>query len=81
MILSNHYLVINWLDKILLNQRQYSDKDIFINLNAELVKILNEKINLGQKDIIHFVVLRNRYRFYAYNENMQIREDLNKNKI
>ena len=31
------------LDKILLNQRQYSDKDIFINLNAELVKILNEK--------------------------------------
>ena len=24
-------------------------------MNAELEKILNDKINLGQKDIIHFV--------------------------
>ena len=43
------------IKKIISNQRQYSDKNIFSNLNAELEKILNDKINLGQKDIIHFV--------------------------
>ena len=43
------------IEKILLNQRQYSDKDIFRNINVEIKKIINEKINLGQKDIIHFV--------------------------
>ena len=37
------------------NQRQYSDKDIFKKLNIEIEKILNEKINLGQKDTIHFI--------------------------
>ena len=31
------------IDKILSNQRQYSDKDIFKNLNAHIEKILNEK--------------------------------------
>ena len=31
------------LDNILLNQRQYSDKDIFENLNSQIEKILNEK--------------------------------------
>ena len=37
------------------NQKQYSDKNIFKNLNNQMEKILNEKINLGQKDLIHFV--------------------------
>ena len=31
------------LNNILLNQRQYSDKDIFENLNRQIEKILNEK--------------------------------------
>ena len=31
------------IDKILSNQRQYSDKDIFKNLNVHIEKILNEK--------------------------------------
>ncbi len=31
------------IDKILSNQKQYSDKDIFKNLNAHIEKILNEK--------------------------------------
>ena len=31
------------LNSILLNQRQYSDKDIFENLNRQIEKILNEK--------------------------------------
>ena len=43
------------LNNVLLNQRQYSDKEIFKNLASQIEKILNEKINLGQKDIIHFV--------------------------
>ena len=43
------------LNNILSNQRQYSDKDIFNNLIVQIEKILNEKVNLGQKDIIHFV--------------------------
>ena len=43
------------MKNILSNQRQHSDKEIFKNLNIEIEKILNEKINLGQKDIIHFV--------------------------
>ena len=40
---------------ILFNQSQYSDKDIFSNLNKQIKEIIDEKINLGQKDIIHFV--------------------------
>lgn len=31
------------LDNLLLNQKKYSDKDIFNNLQAQLEKILNEK--------------------------------------
>ena len=31
------------IEKILLNQRQYSDKDIFRNINVEIKKIINEK--------------------------------------
>ena len=30
-------------------------QEIFENLNVQIQKILDEKINLGQKDIIHFV--------------------------
>ena len=40
---------------ILSKQRQYSDKDIFRNLNIKIEEIINEKINFGQKDIIHFI--------------------------
>ena len=36
-------------------QKKHSDKEIFENLNVQIEKILDEKINLGQKDIIHFV--------------------------
>ena len=43
------------LENILLKQKNYSDKDIFKNLDILIDKISNEKINLGQKDIIHFV--------------------------
>ena len=43
------------LNNILTNQKQYSDKDVFNNLFNQLEKIFNEKINLGQKDVIHFV--------------------------
>ena len=43
------------MEKIIFNQSQHSDKDIFKKLNMNIKKILNEKINLGQKDIIHFV--------------------------
>jgi hypothetical protein len=31
------------LNKVLSNQRQYSDKDIFKNLTSQIEKILNEK--------------------------------------
>ena len=40
---------------ILSNQSQYSDKYIYENLNIQIEKIVDEKINLGQKDVIHFV--------------------------
>ena len=43
------------LDKIKLNQRQYSDKNVYKNINKTLKKIIDEKINLGQKEVIHFV--------------------------
>ena len=43
------------IKNILINQAKYSDKDIFKNLFTLLKEILNEKINLGQKDIIHFI--------------------------
>ena len=37
------------------NQRQYSDKNVYNNIDRLLKEVINEKINLGQKDIIHFV--------------------------
>ena len=43
------------LDKIRQNQRQFSDKNVYNNINQELDSIIDEKINLGQKEIIHFV--------------------------
>ena len=43
------------IKNVLSNQRQYSDKNIFRNLKDQIEKIIDEKINLGQKDIIHFV--------------------------
>ena len=50
-IIKDKYL----LEKFLFNQSQYSDKDVFKNINKITEEILNEKINLGQKDNIHFV--------------------------
>ena len=41
--------------RMLSYQEQHSDKNIFENLNTQIEKILDEKINLVQKDIIHFV--------------------------
>ena len=43
------------IKKILASQRQYSDKNTFKNIESHLERIVNEKINLGQKDLIHFV--------------------------
>ena len=43
------------LDNIKKNQRQYSDKNVYNNISRELEKTINEKINLGQKEVIHFV--------------------------
>ena len=43
------------MKKILLNQKRHSDRKIYNNLNTLIEKILNEKINLGRKDIVHFV--------------------------
>ena len=38
------------------HQRQFSDKNVYKNINQTLIKkIIDEKINLGQKEIIHFV--------------------------
>ena len=33
----------SFIDSILANQRQYSDKDIFENLKSQIEKIFNEK--------------------------------------
>ena len=38
-----------------MDQRQYSDKNVYNNIDRLLKKILDEKINLGQKEVIHFV--------------------------
>ena len=43
------------LDNIKKNQRQYSDKNVYNNINQVIKKIINEKINLGQKEVVHFV--------------------------
>ena len=45
------------LRKIKQNQRQYSDKNVYNNINEALKEILNEKINIGQK---------RDYSFYRY---------------
>ena len=38
-----------------MNQRQYSDKNVYKNINQVLREIIDEKINLGQNEIIHFL--------------------------
>ena len=43
------------LDKIKLSQRQFSDKKVYNNIDKVIKEIIDEKINLGQKEIIHFV--------------------------
>ena len=43
------------LNKIKMNQRQYSDKNVYKNINQVLREIIDEKINLGQNEIIHFL--------------------------
>ena len=37
------------LEKLTKNLSQYSDKKVYENINQELEKIIDEKINLGQK--------------------------------
>ena len=46
--------IFSILKEIKLNQSQYSDKNVYKNIDKFLKKIY-EKINLGQKDILHFV--------------------------
>ena len=36
-------------------KRQFSDKNVYENIDNALEEIIDEKINLGQKEIIHFV--------------------------
>ena len=43
------------LENLKKNLNQYSDENVYTNINEQLKKIFNEKINLGQKEIIHFV--------------------------
>ena len=43
------------MNKIKQCQSQFSDKNVYNNINQILKDLLNEKINLGQKEIIHFV--------------------------
>ena len=50
-IYENELKIVNISD----NQRQYSDKNVYNNINKVLKDLIDEKINLGQKDIIHFV--------------------------
>ena len=45
----------NKIQRIISNQSQYSDKEIFKKLNINIEKIIDEKINLGQYDLVHFV--------------------------
>ena len=54
-MISNFFKDKSLIKNILSNQRQHSDKEIFRNLNIQIKKIIDEKINLGQKDIIHFI--------------------------
>ena len=42
-LISNIFKDKSSIEKILSNQRQYSDKDIFRNLNIHIEKIINEK--------------------------------------
>ena len=43
------------LENIINKQRQHSDKNVYNNINENLKNTFNEKINLGQNEIIHFV--------------------------
>ena len=43
------------LDRMVKIQSQYSDKNVYQNVEQILEKITHEKINLGQKEVIHFV--------------------------
>ena len=43
------------MNKIILNQRQHSDKNVYNNIDIALKRMINEKINLGQKEVIHFI--------------------------
>ena len=54
-LLKEIYENISKLDEISANQKHYSDKHVYKNIDKVLDKILNEKINLGQKELIHFV--------------------------
>ena len=43
------------LKEIIKNQSQYSDKNVYNNINLVLKDLNDEKINLGQNEVIHFV--------------------------
>ena len=43
------------ISSIVENQRLFSDKNVYNNINQVLKDIVNEKINLGQKEVVHFV--------------------------
>ena len=43
------------LNKIKIISSQYSDKNVYKNINQVLREIFDEKINLGQNEIIHFI--------------------------
>ena len=47
--------IVQKLEKLKKNLSQYSDKNVYKNVNKELVKVIDEKINIGQKELVHFV--------------------------
>ena len=53
------------LDEINANQRQYSDKHVYENIDGVLNKILNEKINLGQRINPFCRHWRHRYEWFS----------------
>ena len=54
-VIKNIYIKRSILDEILQTQRQFSDKNVYKNIDNAVEEIIDEKINLGQKEIIHFV--------------------------
>ena len=54
-LLKKIYNDVSILQKLSRNQSQYSDKNVYNNINKALKKILDEKINLGNKEIVHFI--------------------------